>query len=496
MQNNHSRRSVLKGLAAASAAGALAPAMAAVDPCKIPAKWDVTTEVLVIGSGGAGLASAVSAAQGGAKVTVMEKLGFVGGNTMLCSGYYNCVDPNRQKPQGIKDSVELHVQQTLAAGDYRADPKLVETLCSKGLETLQWLKRLDMKIQPKVTQVYGALYPRSHLATESKGAGYVKALKTKADELGVKFLMSTKMKTIVREKPQAGRVLGVEAVTSDGKTILVRATKGVILAAGGYAANPELRSLYDPRLRTLTTTNNTACSTGEVMLAANAAGAMLIGTDYIQCNPGPAPGHQNGVRQSLHLEVEKYIYVDQRGQRFVAEDARRDVVRDAVLALPEKYGYVIVDADGFKANPPAAQRDAKRGLETGDSFTAETLAELAKKIKIDPKALQKTIDEFNACVDKKSDPKFGRKPAMLTSKLLKGPWWAAYSAMAVHHTMGGVRIDTQARVIDLAGKVIPGLYAAGEVTGGIHGSNRVGGNAVLDIHVFGRIAGKSAATGA
>ena len=129
MQNNHSRRSVLKGLAAASAAGALAPAVAAVDPCKIPAKWDVTTEVLVIGSGGAGLASAVSAAQGGAKVTVMEKLGFVGGNTMLCSGYYNCVDPNRQKPQGIKDSVELHVQQTLAAGDYRADPKLVETLC-------------------------------------------------------------------------------------------------------------------------------------------------------------------------------------------------------------------------------------------------------------------------------------------------------------------------------------------------------------------------------
>ena len=169
------------------------------------------------------------------------------------------------------------------------------------------------------------------------------------------------------------------------------------------------------------------------------------------------------------------------------------MLRDAVLALPEKYGFVIVDADGFAANPAAAQKDAKRGLESGDSFTADTLEELAKKLKMDPAELKKTVDEFNECVEKKSDPKFGRKPDMLTSKIQKGPFWAAFSSMAVHHTMGGVRIDTSARVIDLAGNVIPGLYAAGEITGGIHGSNRVGGNAVLDIHVFGRIAGTNAA---
>lgn len=487
------RRRML-ALGAAGAAASVLSAAHAYDPCKPPQKWDVTTEVLVIGSGGAGLAAAVSAAEAGAKATVMEKLNFIGGNTLLCSGYYNCVDPGRQKKQGIEDSVALHVRQTLDAGDNRGNPELVEVLCSKGLETLEWLEGMGMKFAPEVTQVYGALYRRSHLATESKGAGYIKVLKKKADELGVSFLMGTKMKSIVREGAQSGRVLGVEATDAKGKTIFVRATKGVVLAAGGYSANPQLRSLYDPRLLTLCTTNNVACSTGEVMLAANAAGAMLIGTDYIQCNPGPAPGHQNGIRQSLHLEVEKYIYVDQRGHRFVAEDARRDVLRDAVLALPEKYGYVIVDADGFAANPAAAQNDAKRGLKTGDSFTADTLADLAKQLKIDPAELQKTVDEFNECVDKKSDPKFGRKPEMLTSKILKGPFWAAYSAMAVHHTMGGVRIDTSARVMDLEGKVIPGLYAAGEVTGGIHGSNRVGGNAVLDIHVFGRIAGKSAAS--
>ncbi len=494
MSQKISRRGMIS-LGAASMAVAAMPASAH-DPCKFPQKWDVTTEVLVIGSGGAGLAAAVSAAEGGAKTMVMEKLNFVGGNTLLCSGYYNCVDPGRQKKQGIDDSVELHVKQTLNAGDNRAVPELVEVLCGKGLETLEWLEGMGMKFSPEVIQVYGALYRRSHLATEAKGAGYIKVLKAKADQLGVQFMMGTKMKAIVREGAQTGRVLGVEATDAKGKSIYIRATKGVVLAAGGYAANPELRSLYDPRLRTLCTTNNVACSTGEVMLAANAAGAMLIGCDYIQCNPGPAPGHQNGIRQSLHLDVSKYIYVDQRGQRFVAEDARRDILRDAVLALPEKYGYVIVDAEGFAANPAAAQKDAKRGLETGDSFTADTLAGLAEKLKIDPAALQKTVDEFNAAVDKKVDEKFGRKADMLTSKIQKGPFWAAFSSMAVHHTMGGVRIDTSARVIDLEGKVIPGLYAAGEVTGGIHGSNRVGGNAVLDIHVFGRIAGASAAKSA
>lgn len=490
-----SRRTFLKGALATAAAGTVLTASAQ-DPCKKPSEWDEEADVVVIGSGGAGLAAAVSAAQSGVKVIVMEKLSFVGGNTMLCSGYYNCADTKRQKPLGIDDSVELHIKQTLDAGDNRADPALVRILCEQGYLTLEWLESLGMKFEDRVEQAYGALHPRCHLASKAKGAGYIEVLKKKCDELGVKFLMDTKMKSIVREGAQSGRVLGVEATNEDGKSVFVKAKKGVVLAAGGYSSNPQLRAVYDPRLLTLNTTNNPACSTGEVMLAANAAGAMLVGTDYIQCNPGLAPGRKNGIRQSLHLVVERYIYVDQRGKRFVAEDARRDVLRDAVLNLPEKYGYVVVDADGFAANPAAAQKDAQRGLETGDAFKGETLADLAKQMKIDPKALQATVDEFNACVDKKSDPKFGRKASMLTHKLLKGPFWGCYSAMAVHHTMGGVRIDGNARVIDLSGNVIPGLYAAGEVTGGIHGSNRVGGNAVLDIHVFGRIAGMSAAKGA
>ena len=488
------RRNLLKA-GGATVLGAAAGLAQASSPCaEIPKKWDVETDVLVIGSGGAGLAAAVSAKEQNVDVTVMEKLSFVGGNTMLSSGYFNCADPERQNKQNIKDSVKHHIEQTLAAGDYRANPKLVEVLCSNGLDTLHWLEGLGMKFRPTVMQVYGSLWPRSHLAVENKGAGYIRVLKAKCDEKGVHFLMGTKLKEFIREGQFTGRVLGVEATDSKGKTIYVRARKGIVLATGGFAANAEMRSRHDPRLRTLTTTNNTACSTGEGLIAANKVGAYLIGMDYIQCNPGKAPGHQNGVRQSLHLDVSRYIYVDQRGHRFVAEDERRDVLRDAVLNLPEKYGFCIVDKDGFDSYNEAVRIDARKGLETGDAFTAESLEDLAKQLKIPPENLKKTVEEYNRAVDQKKDTAFGKHADQLTHRIEKAPFWAAFSAMAAHHTMGGVQIDEKARVVDAEQKVIPGLYAAGEVTGGIHGSNRVGGNAILDVHVFGRIAGRSAAT--
>lgn len=456
----------------------------------VPEKWDLTTEVLVVGSGGAGLASAVSAAEAGAKVTVIEKLAFVGGNTMISSGYFNAVDPERQKKQGIEDSIEKHIQQTLAGGDGRADPELVRILCTNALGTLHWLEGMGLKFRPDVMQVYGALWPRSHLATEPKGTGFIRVLSDKCKALGVDILTGTKLEKIIRENFDEGRALGVLAIRN-GKPFYIRATKGIVLAAGGFAANPKLRALHDPRMLTLTTTNNSACSTGEVMLAANEAGAYLLGLDYIQCNPGCPPGHTS--RQALHLDVARYIFVDKRGKRFVSEDARRDVLRDAILNLPEKFGYAIVDNDGFNSYNQIVRDDAMKGLKTGDAFTADTLDELAKKKDVPADQLKKTVAEYNAMVDKQKDPDFGKAPRNLTHKIEKAPYWAALSSMAVHHTMGGVRIDPETRVLDRQGNVIPGLYAAGEITGGIHGTNRLGGNAIADIFTFGRIAGNFAA---
>lgn len=328
-----SRRGLLSAGVAASAASLASSVFAQEKKTSlVPDKWDLTTEVLVVGSGGAGLAAAVSAAQAGAKVTVIEKLAFIGGNTMISSGYFNAVDPERQKKQGIEDSIEKHIEQTLAGGDGRADPELVRILCSNALGSLHWLESMGLKFRPDVMQVYGALWPRSHLATEPKGTGFIRVLSTKAKELGVDILTNTKLVKIIREQFDEGRALGVLA-EQKGKPFYIRATKGIVLAAGGFAANPRLRAIHDPRMLTLTTTNNQACSTGEVMLAANEAGAYLMGLDYIQCNPGCPPGHTS--RQALHLDVSRYVFVDKRGKRFVAEDARRDVLRDAILNLPE-----------------------------------------------------------------------------------------------------------------------------------------------------------------
>lgn len=485
-----SRRSLLSAGVAVSASTLMTSTIAQEKSSFVPQKWDLTTEVLVVGAGGAGLAAAASAAEAGAKVTLIEKLAFVGGNTMISSGYFNAVDPERQKKQGIEDSIEKHIQQTLAGGDGRADPELVKVLCTNALDTLHWLESLGLKFRPDVMQVYGALWPRSHLATEPKGTGFIRVLSEKCKQLGVDILTKTKMVKIIREKFDEGKALGVEC-EKDGKPFYIRATKGIVLAAGGFSSNPKLRALHDPRMLTLTTTNNGVSSTGEVMLAANEAGAYLLGLDYIQCNPGCPPGHTS--RQALHLDVARYIFVDKRGKRFVAEDARRDVLRDAILDLPEKYGFAIVDNDGFNSYNQVVRDDAMKGLKTGDAFTADTIEELAKKMDVPADQLKKTIADYNSYVDNKKDPDFGKAERNLTFKIEKGPFWAALSGMAVHHTMGGVRIDPNARVIDRQGQVIPGLYAAGEVTGGIHGSNRLGGNAIADVFTFGRIAGKSAA---
>ena len=486
-----SRRGLLSASVAASAASLASSVFAQEKKTSlVPDKWDLTTEVLVVGSGGAGLAAAVSAAQAGAKVTVIEKLAFIGGNTMISSGYFNAVDPERQKKQGIEDSIEKHIEQTLAGGDGRADPELVRILCSNALGSLHWLESMGLKFRPDVMQVYGALWPRSHLATEPKGTGFIRVLSTKAKELGVDILTNTKLVKIIREQFDEGRALGVLA-EQKGKPFYIRATKGIVLAAGGFAANPRLRAIHDPRMLTLTTTNNQACSTGEVMLAANEAGAYLMGLDYIQCNPGCPPGHTS--RQALHLDVSRYVFVDKRGKRFVAEDARRDVLRDAILNLPEKFGYAIVDNDGFNSYNQVVRDDAMKGLKTGDAFKADTLEGLAKQMGVPADQLKKTIADYNAMVDQKKDPDFGKAERNLSHKIEKAPYWAALSSMAVHHTMGGVRIDKETRVLDRQGNVIKGLYAAGEVTGGIHGTNRLGGNAIADIFTFGRIAGNSAA---
>lgn len=482
-----SRRNLLSGAVAASV-GSVALSAKAADLCSLPQKWDQTWEVIVIGAGGAGLAAGITAKELGAKTIVLEKMAFPGGNTMVSGGGMNAAVEADYKAAGVEDSPKLHAEQTLAAGDNRADPALVEILAKGAPESVEWLKKIGVKFRPGIYQIYGGLWPRCRNPEGQSGSDYIKAGTAYAKKIGLEILPGHKVTSIIREKPNAGRVLGVE-VEVGGKKQYWRATRGVIAASGGYAANAEMCGFFDPRLTKLNTTNQ-PCSTGEVLRSIQDVNGLAVGMDYIQCIPWTAPGYTSTA--DVFQAIEYTIFVNKEGKRYVAEDNRRDVIRDATLAQTDQTVFQLCDTDGYEEHKKFYYEMNEAALKNGVLFRCNTIEEAAAKVKIPAAELKKTVEEFNAEVDSKKDP-FGRMPKMLVRKIVKAPFYIGPFGMCRHHTMGGARIDTKARVLDREGKVIPGLYAAGEVTGGIHGTNRVGGNAIADIFTFGRIAGESAA---
>ncbi len=487
------RRSLFKfaGVSAAAAAGV--GSLHAQEKKKnpfLPEKWDESYDVIVVGAGGAGMAAAIKAADNGAKPVLLEKLLFTGGNTQVAQGQINAADPVRQPKQGIEDSPEKHAAQTLAAGDYRGDPARVKVLCDNAYDVIVWLEGLGMVFKDTVFQMFGGLYPRAHSPAVPKGKGYTSVLTKALAERNVPVKTGLSVIEIYREMPFEGDVVGVKVKDLKGRIMNIEAKKAVVLASGGFAGNQYLRELHDPRVKDLGT-DNIPGHTGDVMLAATRVGGYLVGMDFIQSTPGAPAGKK--MKIILNTDVGGSIYVDKRGNRIVDEGARRDVIRDAVLGTPERYAYTVVDDVVYQGYNSAVHESIEQGIRINEAWTAPTVKELAVKMGVDPEGLQKTIDRYNnVLVKNKKDPDFGKAPRNLVKRIEKGPFWACYTGMTVHHTMGGLNTNTKAQVLDALGQPIPRLYAAGEITGGIHGTNRVGGNAVLDCFVFGRIAGENA----
>lgn len=441
-------------------------------------------DVIVIG-GAAGLSAAVSAAEVGAEVLLLEKQADVGGNTRISGGFFAAVDPERQRRQGIEDSVAKFFAQMMESGGPRTDPALARVLVEKAGEALGWLESYGMRFQDEVIEIYGAHWPRCHIPMMPAGEGYIYTLSSAAARLGVAVKTKARALRLERAADRSSRVLVKEP---DGVRSYT-ARRGVVIASGGFGANRGMIARYAPNLADLTT-DNTPGSTGEMLLEAERLGAALVNMDSVQCLPGCPPGRT--LRIVLHSDVSRFILVNAEGKRFIREDERRDVLRDAVLALPERHAYSIVDDEGFRSYNILMRRNAVIGVETGDAWRGDTPEDLARAMGLSPDALRRTIDDYNEGVRKRRDA-FGKASAELLHEIRKPPFWACYAGMTIHYTMGGLATNAEAEVLSKSGGPVPGLYAAGEATGGVHGVNRMGANGINDAVVFGRIAGRGAA---
>jgi fumarate reductase flavoprotein subunit len=461
----------------------------------VPRVWDEQVDVVVVGSGFAGLAAAAEAAALGARVVIVEKMRRYGGNSLISGGGYCSWDSRlhlRQKLSLGDDSWQQHYEDTLKGGDYYNDPELVEVMVKGAPDGINWLIEAGAHLRDTLPRIGGHSAHRSHVESRSQGRGYTGPLKKLAMDRGVELRLNTPVTALWRRRMD-GPVLGLE-VASEGEKRNIRVRRALVLASGGFSRDTAMRTAFNPRLVKEYNCTNQRGATGEIISYARAVGADVLHMEFIQLYPCAEP--RNGVLDAYALPPYSgtgygLFYVNRQGRRFVNELERRDVVSDAQIQSGGKPTYAILNGGIFE-KLAATPDEVRRGVEKGRIMAAETIAGLAEKLGVPKEALQETTARHNQYIRDGKDPDFNKPMTKSMLPLLKGPFYAIAQWPAIHHTMGGLRIDSRARVIDIWGRPIPRLYAAGEVCGGVHGSNRLGGNAIPDCIVFGRIAGMNA----
>ena len=486
-------------------------------------------DVVVIGAGGAGMTAAMTAADAGQKVVILESQAMVGGNSARATGGMNAAktvyqDENefdqaagvektlataaekyadnetitalaktvseqwaayQANPTGYFDSVELMELDTMVGGKGINNPELVKTLCEGTADAIDWLDENGITLH-NVSSFGGASVKRIHRPVNeegkvvSVGAYMIPLLQENCEKRGIDIVLNTTVDTILTDAN--GAAVGVSGTDKDGNTVVVNA-KSVILATGGFGANLDMVTQYKPELAGFMTTN-AAGAQGQGIEMATAIGAGTVDMDQIQIHPTVEANTAALITEGLRGDGA--ILINANGERFIDEVGTRDVVSAAEIAQPGSYSWLIVDQAMVDASS-VIQGYIKKGY----TKTGATYEELAKELDVDPAAFANTMETWNGYVEAKNDPDFGR--TSFANPLNNGPYYAIKVTAGVHHTMGGVTINSATEVLKEDGTVIPGLFAAGEVTGGVHGANRLGGTAVADFVVFGRIAGESAA---
>ncbi len=451
---------------------------------------EYTADVIVVGAGGAGLSAAITAADNGADVIVLEKMPMPGGNTLISGGEYAAPGNWIQVKEGIEDSTEQFYNDILAGGDYENDPSLVRILAENALDGANWLKDyIGMEFEDNMLFFGGHSVERSLVPKNASGYEMISKLTAKLNEKNIPLHKNTAATELIQN--QDGKVTGVKAQYGD-QTITYNANKAVIMATGGFGANLDMRVKYNKDMDDSILSTNTVGSTGDGITMAEKIGAQLVDMGFIQTYP-TCDTQSGSLLYVGDVRMEgRSILVNKEGHRFVEELERRDVISNAVIEQTGGVSYMFWDESAMKDSGLAVTHEAEyNGLILRKQLVkADTIGEAADFFDIDAAELKKTVEKYNQYAKDGKDLEFNKRGELVPFG--EGPYYIMVSKPSVHHTMGGLKINTDANVMGTNGEVIDGLFAAGEVTGDIHGTNRLGSDAIADITVFGRIAGQNA----
>lgn len=440
-----------------------------------------STDIVIVGAGAAGFTAAITAHDAGARVILLEKQPITGGNSMLAAGGMNAADTRFQAAKNIKDSSELMFKDTMTGGKTINDPVLVRILADESSKSIDWLTSIGADVSD-VGRMAGASVNRTHRPTggSAVGAHLIDVLRKNAADRKIDVRINSAVIQILRNGE--GWVTGVQ-VQGKHRGLYVIETKAVVLASGGFSANAEMVESYRPEYKGMATSNQPG-ATGDGMRVGEGTGGKLIDMKEIQIHPTVAFGSRILITEAVRGNGA--ILVNKEGKRFVNELTTRDAASAAILQQQGKMAYLIID-EGIRKS--LKQIEGYFHLELVKE--GATLQELATAIGVPPDAFEATVATYNKAVETKNDAEF-KRPDM--PRPIKTPKFYAIGIQpGIHYTMGGLKIDGETRVLDKDGKPIPGLYAAGEVTGGVHGANRLGGNSISETITFGRIAGARSA---
>ncbi len=502
---DQSRRNFLKSTGGAAAMAGLALTGLAATSKEaqaargaMPKKWDETYDVVVIGSGFAGYAAAIEAKNAGSSVVVIEKMPVHGGNSIINGGDFCAPDTKLQREAGVKDSPDLMYKDMLKAGLYLNHTELARIVADQAKEALEWCENYIGARFTRLNFHGGHSVKRANQTVNASGSELVGKMFNKANELGIKTVTRTKMVHFISNKD--GRIAGIEVRKgyrypdeNSGKPAFIKARKAVILTSGGFSADVKLRQIQDPRLDARFGSTNQPGATGEALLSACMAGAMDVQMDWIQLGPWTSPDEKGFGHVPLFCErLVGYgpMINPKTGKRFFKETGNRKERADAIILLGNP---VIIMGDGPTVTRQVFPNALAKGLESGAIKKFDTLEDLAKGYNIPIDEFKREIARWNLFVEKKKDEDFDCMIFPEAKPTAAPPFYAARLWPKVHHTMGGLVIDKGAQAMGFDLKPVKGLYAAGEVTGGIHGAVRLGGVAMADCVVFGRIAGRNAA---